>query len=632
MSRTITDARQVTLRQYLDQIALLSVYTGTADAKPANQSELDNLLASISSQLTPLLRMNASAVPDLVVSVGSGDITDAETNRRRAIPHVGASYVQFTSGTITFPASSGGNIVCSPGNSTVLTCGSGNYCAVLVYLDGNGDLNTITGADSAVLGTAITGLPPSPDETLPLGFIVVENIGGVIQNISQQSIAQFGTGAGGGGSGTGNEILESLKNQFVDSYFELLTPNIIRVDKANKIDISSTGTYSLIDRSFNFAASSAQTLVSTGMLDAEEFLSNTNALAEVELSVYWRLANIDTGATYEVSRDGGLNWQAMTMDRVGTTDMYRGYHRFSDEVSNPTLYFTPVSGDLNASNELSQFFVVPSGEKKLIKSTILSLTKLGAPAGNIFVSVCADNAGVPGTVLSESAPILADSLSNGSNTINIPDIYLSAGTYHIKIRTDAAYKTSYLDGFTEINLNASSIVGIPLDLRVRITSSNSAGIKKLEGYGIFYDKALAANVASGSINVEVFEFSGSSNTYEFTLTKFVPHPDLLKVYDVNTGQVYDYGAFGFDGQKVVFESGQFYQPGQTIKLRFIQVEGTVFDGSDTNALLLASNHLGSTDGGIDRSIAGRGIFLRRPDGTLREICLDDSDNIVIYSV
>jgi hypothetical protein len=609
-----------------------SVYRGTL-SQIGNQAnpEGDNLLSAINNQITPLLRLSASLTPNLVVAVGASDITDSETNRRRAIPHVGSAYVQFTSGTVTFPAASGGNIVCSPGSSTVLTISSGNYAAVLIYLDGAGNLNAIAGTDTATESAAITNLPPAPDETLAAGFVVVRNIAGVIQNITQSSIRQFGIGTGGG-SGSGNELLESLKNQFIDSYFQLLTPNIFRVDKGTKVDVSSTGAYSLIDRSFNFAASSVQTFVSTDMLDPQEFLANANSLEEVELSVYWRLANIDTSAVYEVSRNGGLAWQTLNMERVGSTDLYRGYHRFADEVANQTLYSPAVSGDLNASNELSQSFVVPAGEKKLIKGTTLTLTKTGTPAGNIFVSICADNAGSPGTVLSESSAITANSLTTGSNAVSTPDVYLAAGTYHIKVRTDAAYKASYVDGVTELNLSGSTVAGLDLDLRLRISSSNTAGVKKLDGYGIFYDKALSASVASGAINLEVFEFSGSANLNEFTLTKFVPHPDLLKVYDVNTGQVYDYGAFSFDGQKVVFEPGQFLQPGQTVKLRFIQIEGSAFDNSDANALLLASNFLGSTDPSIDRSQPGRGIFLRRPDGTLREVTIDNNDQIVIYSV
>ena len=65
---------------------------------------------------------------------------------------------------------------------------------------------------------------------------------------------------------------------------------------------------------------------------------------------------------------------------------------------------------------------------------------------------------------------------------------------------------------------------------------------------------------------------------------------------------------------------------------FDQSEQGAFDNSDVNGNLLATNHLGSTDPNIDRSQNGRGIFLRRPDGTLREITIDDTDNIVVYSV
>ena len=438
-------------------------------------------------------------------------------------------------------------------------------------------------------------------------------------------------GASGSGDGGGNEILESLKNQLLDSYFELVTPNIFKVDKETKVDPASTGDYSLIDKTFNFAASTVQTLVSTDMLDPQEFLANTDALAEIELSVYWRLANIDTAAIYEISRNGGLAWQTVTMERVSSTDMYRGYHKFADE-TNQTLYSPVISGDLNASNELSQSFVIASGDKKLLKAATLSLTKTGTPAGNIFVSICADNAGSPGTVLSETSAIVANSLTTGSNNIALPDVYLAAGTYHIKVRTDAAYKASYVNGVTELNLTGSTILGIELDLRLRISSSNSAGIKKLEGYGIFYDKAQAANVASGILAIQDFEIDGDDDITEFLLTRFVPNADLLKVYDLATGQVYVYGAFGLNGQTVTFDAGQFLQPGQTIRLRFMQVEGSVFDSSDVNGLLLASNHLGSTDVSIDRSLAGRGLFLRRPDGTLREIAIDDNDDIVIYSV
>lgn len=466
-------------------------------------------------------------------------------------------------------------------------------------------------------------------------------------------------GASGSGSGGGNEILETLKNHFVDATFDLLTPNIFKTDKSTKVDGASTGAYSLVSTDFEFA-SGGQTLVSTQMADASEFLTTSNTLSQIELLAFWNSAFIDTAAVYEVSRNGGNAWQTVSMSRVGTTELYRAIYTFTDEVTNQTLFSQLTSNadrDLNATTqqEVSQPLVISSGTKMLVKDAIVALTKTGSPTGNLYVSICSDNSGDPNTILAETNAIPISGLVTGNNTIDLPDTYLAAGTYHIKFRTDATYKGIYSVGVTSIALQANSagsvpyariyngtvwsvsatdnlvytVRGITIDLRVRVTSS--AGSKKLSGYGILYDKSVG-NISTGVINREVFNFSGTSNLNEFTLTKFVPNPDLLKVYDVTSGQVYTYGAWSLQGQKVVFEVGRFNSPGNSLTLVFDQTIGGAFDNSDRNGLLLANNFLGSTDGSIDKSSNGRGIFLRRPDGTLREIAIDNSDNIVVYSV
>ena len=142
MSRTVTDARQVTLRQFLQQIANATSYAGTTDAKPANQTELDNLLAAINDELTPLLNLSATSSPSLVVNVGAAVLANSESSRNRSIPHIGALLPNsFSSGTITFPAASGGAIAVSPGNNGILTVASGNYIKVMIYMDATGALN-----------------------------------------------------------------------------------------------------------------------------------------------------------------------------------------------------------------------------------------------------------------------------------------------------------------------------------------------------------------------------------------------------------------------------------------------------------------------------------------------------------
>lgn len=465
-------------------------------------------------------------------------------------------------------------------------------------------------------------------------------------------------GASGSGSGSGgNSILETLKNHLIDSIFNLLTPNIFASDTNTKIDGSSTGAYSLVTKTFDYSAG-GQTFVSTVMLDPLEFLPTTTGLGEAELYVAWTDGAVDTAAIYEVSRNGGNEWQTITMERIGLgTNEYRGFKTFAEESSNQSLISyagaSAGSNELNATTQqqVGQAFTLTN--KSLLRTLTLQLTKTGSPSGNLVVQIVSNNAGSPGTTIySETNAIAISGLTTGANIINIPDVVLAAGTYHVVLKTDAAYKASFVTATTALawNQNAGSptstiyngtawsagtgrslmvVSGISLDLRVRITSST--GSVKLDGYGIFYDKAVG-NISTGTLARQVFTFSGDANTSSFNITQFVPNPELLKVYDVSTGQVYLPGAFGIQGQQIVFDAGQFLAPGQIVTLVADQTAGGAFDNSDLNALCLATNHLGDPNGVVDRSVAGRGIYLRRPDGTLRELVINDNDEIEIYSV
>ena len=458
-------------------------------------------------------------------------------------------------------------------------------------------------------------------------------------------------GASGSGSGGGNSILETMKNSFQDSQFELMTPNIFQENTDDLIDISSTGAYSLVDKSFNFTGI-GQTMVSVQMLDALEFLASPKGIGEVELEVFWKLASVDPAATYEVSRNGGNEYQPITMERIGATEVFRGYKRFALEGSNQTLITvspTAAPSSLNATTaqELGQKFVLAAASE--IRRVALKLNKTGSPVGKLIVQVRTDSAGSPSsTVIAESNSIDIASLGAGDITVNADfTSVLAAGTYHIVLKTDAAYKAGSLTlgwrtdtGSFGNRYNGSvwsatgsefalDLLGIALDLRIRITSSVASA--KMDGFGIRYDK-IPGNYVAAIKEIEAFRFSGDLNTTDFLISNFTVNPELLKVYDVNTGQVYRYGSFTVDGQTVKFDSGQFLVPGEQVWLIFEQLGVGSFDNSDANGNLLASNHLGSPDATYDKSVAGRGIYLRRPDGTLREIAIDDNDNIVIYSV
>ena len=131
---------------------------------------------------------------------------------------------------------------------------------------------------------------------------------------------------------------------------------------------------------------------------------------------------------------------------------------------------------------------------------------------------------------------------------------------------------------------------------------------------------------------QVFIISGDDNIDSFDITNFVPDPILMNVHEIETGQTHRAGAWTLNGTRVEFPANTFDKPGETITLEFLQMFKGTMQFDSRNRAILAENNLGSQDPSLDLSSNGNGILLRRPDGTLREIALDDDDNIVIKSV
>lgn len=649
MAKTRLDIRQSETRTLYSQIASASVIP------------LDSVIASINAELTPPGRLIASAPASLIVNIGSGTVTNPQTGRILSLPPINNLVPTFTGGTITFPSAHNGTITVSPGTNSILNCPTGQYVKVLVQLDQAGNISVVVGTPDAVLANAL--VPGGNTSFLSLGHITVRNIAGTVQNIANSAIAQFVGGGGTGGSGTGNELLETLKNQLIDSPFELMTPNIFRTDADDKIDPASTATYSLTTSNVTFA-SAGDALISTQSLDPTEFLGTGNGIGSVDLTVFWQAGAVDAAAIYEVSRDGGLEYQVIDMERVGlSTEVFRGVHVFEEEASQQIVSTYAVANastsvDLDATNnkKLSQKFVLAND--KVAKSVVVYTVKTGSPSGSLKASIYSNLSTSPDKILTQSLPVTMASISSGTSsvTVTLPATVLPAGTYHLVLEGDAAYQASYSNGVTELSIRADntspSIVdakkyngsawsaitgtalvyeldGSALDLRVKITSSDAD--VALDGYGIFYDLT-SSGISRGAVaNREVQSFDGlADNESTFTLTSFLPDAGLLKVYEAETGQVYVWGAFALSGHDVIFPANTFNKPGK-VTLIFDQNGANSFDNSDLNGALLAANSLGSTDASIDRSIAGRGIFLRRPDGTLREIALDNLDNLIVYS-
>lgn len=636
--------------------SILARLSGVAD------TELDDLLTSINTEVTPPLALSAVGT-NRVVNIANILANNAATGITRTIPPISNTLPTFASGTVTLSASSPCTATPSAGTPVVFSVSSGNYIKLGINIDATGSLVLQAGTQGASIAAAT--VPPTISNTFAIGYIIVHNTGGTIDNILNSAIVQYAGGGGGSGSGTGNPILETFKNTILDSNYNLITPNIFSVNGSTLVDGSSTGAYSLVTGAFAFSSAS-QTYVSTQMLDPNEFLGQNKDVNQVMLQTVWTAGAIDTAATYAVSRDGGTNWKTVTMSRVGTTDTFSGEYTWTAEDTAVSLATAGGTGATLALNQTTQSSI--AGIFALTSSTLngagfqgkFKLSKTGSPTGNIYASIVKLSGGQPSTspsdVLAISGPLDATTLTGtptvytftfGPAILNVSTNYalvlrVDYGTYSAGVNevlvTKATSGTAIklYNGTTGVWSDGAagtpeiSVFGRPLDLRARVTSS--AGSVSLSGVGVYYDPSYSYP-ATGVKLVDSKQFLSTDNLSSFTIG-FLPDPDLLTVYYVQAGQAFRFGAFSLDGYTVRFPANSFNNGGvaSTVTLIFDQTQGGGFDNSNQNASLLSSNFLGSTDGTTDKSVSGRGIRLRNAAGVLREIALDASDNIIISTV
>lgn len=472
-------------------------------------------------------------------------------------------------------------------------------------------------------------------------------------------------GASGAGGGEGNEFVETMKDRLCDSIFEAMTPYVARIDKdsTDLIDPASTGAFDLVVSRFKLTTT-GDNLTSANLLD-DTFLADSKSINQTELVVQYDPTGSDDGATYEVSRNGGNEWQDITakMERIDDTFMYRGIHEFDAEATNQSLLDNPdtdTSFDFDDASvqSVSQSMTIASATV-LRKFTAKSITVTGSPVGTLILKVVNDTAGLPSTVstdiLWESAPVDLATLSTGDIEFDM-ELPVGPGDIHFVLETSASYIAEYTSsvgankiahfrdddasGYHTFNGTvwagasgglASDVEGIVLDLRIRITSSVDDVL--IKEFGVLYEENignLAFSTTVDGITRTTF-LAVADNFNEFTVP-FLVNPDLAVVHLLGSGQSFRYGDFAIQGgSTIVFPVDQFNNSGieRVQTLIFDQNRGGAYDNSDANAALMAENGLGSTNGALDKSAAGVGIKLRRPDGTLREIRINDNDEIEI---
>jgi len=492
-----------------------------------------------------------------------------------------------------------------------------------------------------------------------VGQVLVRSTGSGIVTITNQDIIQLGVGSGGGGGdGTGdaNELLERLKDRLEQSRFEYVTPNIFSSTAETETDIGTTALYSVVASSYVFE-NIDDLYISKNSLD-QDYLNNfeNESLADldkIEVVSYYDLNNIDDTPNdppiYQLSRDGGFNWQQVSMSRIGLSDTLTGTLNFQEE---PSYSYIETFGGTSAGTFI--YNGTNSGARRIelsvanvVKNIRVQIGVLNIPTGTITAKIVKDIGGVASTNVNDVFAYSKPHIITGSSTgfVNFPiTCPLPAGFYHVIFETDSVYKENFntSGGTNRISMSRDSVSltsiiftveGRSLNLKIRIQGRTPGAT--LRGYGLFYKIDSTQAALTDDYLEHIVEFNGlSQNLSEFTLP-FLPDRRLLKIYEIKTGQIYRHGAFSIDGYKIIFPPSTFSKP-ETIRLLFEQTSTSGggysnIDTTDKNFSLLLSNNLGSTDPQLDLSANGRGIYLRRPDGVLREIAIDNDDNITVYS-
>lgn len=630
---------------------------------------------------TPL-KITAGEPADASVRILSNVVsnTDGTDTNTPPISSVIPSVV-FSSHNLQTGATSGASFLGAAIPNTTI----GNYRRVGYTLLPSGDVQILYTPEAASLAATANPGTVFVKTGLPIGWLDVQanaanslksadaasnNIYNSVGGVS--TIHRFGAGGGGGsGSGDANNFYTDLKTRLDQSLYGWFTSNIFVQDEDNLVDaVNSQATYDLANNYYKFALAtdklrSIQNYGNSFLgLNALDTVSGFSDHAAVELHAIW---SVDAPlATYEVTRDGGLNWITLAMARVGTSSKYVGEGLFTSIVSParealveyPTAT-TPANLDLNATITKRAVKVIVTAKSKYEKFTF-KYNKVGAPSGSLIFSWVKDNTGSPGAEMLASNVVPVSLLTVGSAqsyVVDVPTI-LPPGTYWMVIETDAVYRASYVNAATEVEILSDSagsyaggnsyeyngawsatasrqIIfendGFRYNLQARITSG-SVDVA-LDGYGIFFGEEGGA-VEPSVEEPQYFRFSGSLDQTEFTVTNFWPNTKRVRATFVNSGLTFIHPFFDVIGNKLKFDSGTFSYPGMDLILKVENTElgGSVnIDFAKINSLL-AENGLGSENGTLDLSSAGKGIKIRRPDGTLRMVRLDDNDNLVIEAL
>ena len=505
--------------------------------------------------------------------------------------------------------------------------------------------------------------PPISEDAISFAVIAIQNDSGVsvteINGISETNFTRLPVGGGGGGSGDASALLGRLEDFLDETFFGFLEPNVISQDELDKID-NTDGSLNVVDKTLDL--DTGEFLESITLLDPE-FLSGVVDLLSAHVVIIFDESAVDTAPVVELSNNG-VDFQPVTMN-LHADDTYEGNHIFDLSTLVIQTLAEYAVGNADGSAELNTTTTQNTSEEftsnadvNIVEQLEVYVNKTGSPLGFLKINFHEDNAGDPGSVLSQTLHNVED-LAAGVNTITVAigrHAIQPLTKYHISIETDQEYKDNFTTTVDSVSLRADNsaptipdrkdfngtvwgsvagsalvykVEGRKVELKLKYTAGATV---KLKGYGVYYGQE--AEFIQRIQKRNQFSFNGSSAAgkafYNAGLQlTFDSDPVTLEIVDVLFGQTWVTPSFGLYNNTVKFED-DFFDGREEVILIAKQIESGSFDGNPELKKLVVENHLGSNDPGLDNSVPGRGPIVAADVVTTKvEITVDEFFNLVI---
>jgi hypothetical protein len=171
------DSRQVVSLDALNQL------TGNAA-----DIELDNILRSADSELSPILQLSTDSVR--TISISSPVKLNPETARYTSLGPINGALSAFTGGTVQFPSITGDSITITPGSPQTLTMSINSFMKIGIHLEDSGNLLVSFGTESGTVDG--TGTPPALPNSVAIGYVVLSSDGaGAVNTVDISEVYQY---------------------------------------------------------------------------------------------------------------------------------------------------------------------------------------------------------------------------------------------------------------------------------------------------------------------------------------------------------------------------------------------------------------------------------------------------------